>query len=131
MLAALSHEMPLDVTWNKPDGGMFLWARLPEGMNARALLPKAVEKNVAFVPGAAFYADHPDERCLRLSFVTVSVEQIKFGVAALAAAIRESRVPSHEVQHGEARARSAGPPQASEAPSGGSAGRVVTSVGAR
>jgi 2-aminoadipate transaminase len=91
MLAALSHDMPVDVTWNKPDGGMFLWARLPEGMNARALLPKAVEKNVAFVPGAAFYADHPDERCLRLSFVTVSAEQIKFGVAALAEAIRECR----------------------------------------
>ena len=91
MLAALQREMPKDVRWNTPDGGMFLWARLPEGMNATALLPKAVEKNVAFVPGAAFYADQPDERCLRLSFVTASVEQIDIGVAALAAAIRESR----------------------------------------
>jgi 2-aminoadipate transaminase len=91
MLAALSREMPADVTWNTPDGGMFLWARLPEGMNAVALLPRAVEKNVAFVPGAAFYADNADPRCLRLSFVTASVEQINIGVAALAEAIRESR----------------------------------------
>ena len=91
MLAALSREMPPDVTWNTPDGGMFLWARLPAGMNAVALLPKAVEKNVAFVPGAAFYADNADPRCLRLSFVTASIEQINIGVASLAEAIAESR----------------------------------------
>ncbi len=91
MLAALSREMPPDMTWNTPEGGMFLWARLPEGMNAVALLPRAVEKNVAFVPGAAFYADNADPRCLRLSFVTASIEQINIGVAALAEAIAESR----------------------------------------
>jgi 2-aminoadipate transaminase len=89
MLAALALDMPPGVTWNTPDGGMFLWARLPEGMNAPELLPKAVDKGVAFVPGAAFYADHGDPRTLRLSFVTPSVEDIKRGVAALAAAIRE------------------------------------------
>ncbi len=90
MLAALSREMQgLDVTWNKPVGGMFLWARLPQGVNAVDLLPKAVDKGVAFVPGAAFYADHADERTMRLSFVTASVEQINTGMAALAAAIRE------------------------------------------
>jgi len=94
MLAALKREMPADVSWNTPDGGMFLWARLPEGMSAVALLPKAVEKNVAFVPGAAFYADNADERSLRLSFVTASIEQINTGVAALAAAIRENRPAS-------------------------------------
>ena len=90
MVAALAREMAgLDVSWNKPVGGMFLWARLPEGVDAVKLLPKAVEKNVAFVPGAAFYADHPDVRSMRLSFVTASVEQINTGMAALAAAIRE------------------------------------------
>ena len=89
MLAALRREMPEGVSWNSPDGGMFLWARLPEGMSAVALLPHAVEKNVAFVPGAAFYADNADARTLRLSFVTASIEQINTGVAALAAAIRE------------------------------------------
>jgi 2-aminoadipate transaminase len=90
MLEALQKEMAgLDVVWNSPDGGMFLWVRLPEGMNAVELLPKAVDKGVAFVPGAAFYADHADPRTLRLSFVTASVEQIHIGIAALAAAIRE------------------------------------------
>jgi 2-aminoadipate transaminase len=91
MLEALQKDMAgLDVVWNSPDGGMFLWVRLPEGMNAVALLPKAVGKGVAFVPGAAFYADHADPRTLRLSFVTASVEQIHLGIAALALAIRES-----------------------------------------
>ncbi|RYF42628.1 MAG: PLP-dependent aminotransferase family protein, partial [Comamonadaceae bacterium] len=92
MLAALQREMAgLDVEWNTPDGGMFLWARLPRGMDAVALLPKAVDKGVAFVPGAPFYAGEPDTRALRLSFVTASVAQIDTGVAALAQAIREQR----------------------------------------
>ena len=77
------------LTWNAPAGGMFLWARLPEGMNAVDLLPFAVEQGVAFVPGAPFYASHSDPRTLRLSFVTASVDQINTGIAALGAAIRE------------------------------------------
>jgi 2-aminoadipate transaminase len=88
MLAALDREMKgLDVQWNAPDGGMFLWARLPRGMDAIRLLPKAVAEGVAFVPGAAFYADAPDARTLRLSFVTASAQEIDAGVAALARAI--------------------------------------------
>lgn len=93
MLSAMDREMQgLGVTWNRPDGGMFLWARLPEGMSALELLPEAVERNVAFVPGAAFYADNADTRTLRLSFVTASAQQIQDGIAALAAAIR-ARLP--------------------------------------
>lgn len=91
MLAALDHEMQgLGVSWNRPDGGMFLWVRLPEGMSAIELLPRAVDKGVAFVPGAAFYADHADPRTLRLSFVTATAEQIQAGVAALAQAVRNA-----------------------------------------
>lgn len=93
MLEALAHEMPAGdaentLTWNTPAGGMFLWARLPNGMSAVDLLPYAVEQGVAFVPGAPFYADHGDARTLRLSFVTPSVEEIHRGVAALAVALR-------------------------------------------
>jgi len=96
MLAALARELAgLGVEWNSPDGGMFLWARLPRGMNALELLPQAVERGVAFVPGAAFYAgETPDAealRTLRLSFVTATVAQIDSGVAALAAVIREQQ----------------------------------------
>jgi len=90
MLAALEREMAgLGVQWNAPDGGMFLWARLPEGMDATALLPHAVERGVAFVPGAPFFTDAPDTRSLRLSFVTATVEQIDRGIAALAQTVRE------------------------------------------
>jgi len=90
MLAALAREMKgLDVSWNRPAGGMFLWARLPEGVNAVDMLATAVDKGVAYVPGAPFFADSPDERSLRLSFVTASEDQINTGMAALAAAVRE------------------------------------------
>lgn len=89
MHAALERELAsLGVTWSRPDGGMFLWARLPEGMNAIDLLPEAVERNVAFVPGAAFYAEAPDARTLRLSFVTASPAQIDAGIKALADTVR-------------------------------------------
>ena len=98
MLAALAQHFPnasthpdQSLTWNTPVGGMFLWARLPVGMNAADLLPRAVEKGVAFVPGAPFYATHADPRTMRLSFVTPSVEDIHRGVAALAAAIQEQQ----------------------------------------
>ena len=93
MLAALERHMPQGddhhaVRWNRPDGGMFLWLRLPAGMSAIDLLPRAVAHGVAFVPGAPFYATHPDVRTLRLSFVTATAAQIDTGVAALAAAVR-------------------------------------------
>ncbi|GAA4331516.1 PLP-dependent aminotransferase family protein [Variovorax defluvii] len=90
MLAALEREMQgLGVTFNKPAGGMFLWLRLPEGMDAVALLPRAVERGVAFVPGAPFYAGTADSRTMRLSFVTASVEEIDTAIRALADAVRE------------------------------------------
>jgi 2-aminoadipate transaminase len=90
MLAALQREMQgVDVTWNSPDGGMFLWLRLPPGSDSTALLPLAVQQGVAFVPGATFYANDADPRCMRLSFVTASKEEIDRGIAALARVVRE------------------------------------------
>jgi len=90
MLAALTREMKgLKVEFNTPAGGMFLWLRLPEGMDATALLAKAVERGVAFVPGMPFYAGEGDPRTLRLSFVTASVDEIDTAIAALAEAVRE------------------------------------------
>ena len=93
MLEALAREFPAGdaestLTWNSPAGGMFLWARLPQGMSAVDLLPFAVAQNVAFVPGAPFYAGHSDPRTLRLSFVTPSVDEIHQGVTALAAGLK-------------------------------------------
>lgn len=89
MHGALSRHMAgLDVHWSQPAGGMFLWARMPEGVDTMALLPKAVDAGVAYVPGAAFYADNVDARTMRLSFVTASEAQIDQGVAALAQVLR-------------------------------------------
>jgi 2-aminoadipate transaminase len=93
MLEALAREFPqgdaeTSLTWNAPAGGMFLWARLPQGMNAVDLLPFAVDHGVAFVPGAPFYAGESDERSMRLSFVTPSVEEIHRGVTALAQGLK-------------------------------------------
>jgi 2-aminoadipate transaminase len=92
MLAALDREMQgLDMEWNTPEGGMFLWAKLPFGLDAASLLPQAVEQGVAFVPGAPFYPDAADPRTLRLSFVTASIAEIDRGIAALAASIRAAQ----------------------------------------
>ena len=83
MLAALEREFPKQVSWNRPDGGMFIWVDLPEGVDSGALLAKAIERNVAFVPGAPFYAVDPKKNTLRLSFVTVPGEKIDAGVKIL------------------------------------------------
>jgi len=90
MLAALAQYMPDGVRWNKPRGGMFLWVELPKGMNASAVLAKAVEQNVAFVPGAPFFAADPVIESLRLAFVTVPPPRIEEGVKRLAEVIRAS-----------------------------------------
>ncbi|MGZ4300928.1 MAG: PLP-dependent aminotransferase family protein, partial [Gaiellaceae bacterium] len=67
----------------------FFWVELPEGVDSEALLVKAVERGVAFVPGAPFFAGVPRRNTLRLSFVTLGAEAIERGVAAIAAALRD------------------------------------------
>jgi 2-aminoadipate transaminase len=81
MREALTQHLPPGSVWQAPSGGMFCWVRLPEGCDAVALLPKAVDEGVAFVPGAAFYAHAPDPRTVRLSFVTLTPDQIHTAVA--------------------------------------------------
>jgi len=83
MQAALTRHMPAGCHWNAPRGGMFFWVELPEGVDAMALLPLAVKAGVAFVPGAAFFAREPQAHTMRLSFVTLTPEQIERGVALL------------------------------------------------
>jgi 2-aminoadipate transaminase len=88
MEAALETHLAGIASWIKPVGGMFFWLELRDGLDATALLPKAVEAGMAFVPGAAFYADAPRANTLRLSFVTVAPAQIEAGVAALAGVLK-------------------------------------------
>jgi 2-aminoadipate transaminase len=92
MQAALQREMPASVTWNKPIGGMFLWVNLPAHIKSQELLLKAVDQGIAFVPGAAFYANETEaeHNKLRLSFVTASLEQINTGIAILAQVIKSA-----------------------------------------
>ena len=89
MRAALEQQMPAGCHWTVPSGGMFFWVELPEGVDAMKLLPQAVEHGMAFVPGSAFFADHPRHNTLRLSFVTVPAERITQGIALLAQTLRE------------------------------------------
>ncbi|MBY0234726.1 MAG: PLP-dependent aminotransferase family protein [Burkholderiaceae bacterium] len=90
MAEALKQHLPAGCEYQTPKGGMFFWIRLPEGLDAMDLLPKAVDAGIAFVPGAAFYAQAPDPRALRLSFVTLTPPQIHEGVAILGRVLREA-----------------------------------------
>ena len=83
LLGGLAHALPEGSTFNHPDGGMFVWARLPEGWDAGELLRAALRHDVAFVPGAPFYAGDPDPRTLRLSFTTHPPAEIVEGLARL------------------------------------------------
>jgi 2-aminoadipate transaminase len=91
MRAALEAHMPTGCRWTVPSGGMFFWIELPEGTDAAALLPKAVEFGMAYVPGAAFFAESPRADTLRLSFVTASPSDIDRGVSMLARALGGQR----------------------------------------
>jgi DNA-binding transcriptional MocR family regulator len=83
LLAGLADALPQGSTFNRPDGGMFVWARLPAGWDAAELLARALEHDVAFVPGFPFFALEPDERTLRLSFTTHVPAEIAEGLARL------------------------------------------------
>ncbi|MGI6238076.1 MAG: PLP-dependent aminotransferase family protein [Christensenellales bacterium] len=88
MLRALD-GFPAGTTHTTPEGGLFVWAQLPAEMSARALLTRAIEKNVAFVPGTFFYHAGGHDNTLRLNFSNAEVPQIEIGMAALADAIKE------------------------------------------
>lgn len=88
MLAGLAGALPEGSTWTRPEGGMFLWARLPEPYDTTALLPQVVRHDVAYVPGAPFYADDPDRTTLRLCFVTQTPEEIREGLRRLGEGLR-------------------------------------------
>ncbi|MEP7358919.1 MAG: PLP-dependent aminotransferase family protein [Anaerolineales bacterium] len=85
MLAALAAEMPLGASWTHPAGGLFVWLKLPEGMDCEALLQRALERDVAFVPGTAFFAERAQgERYCRLNFSNTPPDRIREGIQRLA-----------------------------------------------
>ncbi len=96
LLGALARRMPDGVTWTEPQGGFSLLVTLPAGLSASALLPRALERGVAFTPGVAFSVDGGGERTLRLSFSAVPAARIDEGVRRLADVVRDAmkRAPS-------------------------------------
>ncbi|MGA9192568.1 MAG: PLP-dependent aminotransferase family protein [Anaerolineales bacterium] len=90
LLAALESEFTSGESWTRPQGGLFVWLTLAEGLDAWKLFEAAVAKKVAYIPGAAFAVEGGHENCLRLSFGNVRTERIETGVARLAEAIREA-----------------------------------------
>lgn len=89
MLDSLEENMPEGVTWTRPEGGLFLWLRLPEQMSSVELFKTAVERKVAFVPGTPFYPYGGGENTMRLNFSNATPEKINEGITRLAFAIKE------------------------------------------
>ncbi len=90
MIGALSEHLP-EATWTVPDGGFYTWVRLPEGLDARDMLPRAVTARVAYVPGTAFYYDGSGSDHMRLSFCYPTPERIREGVRRLAGVVTGER----------------------------------------
>jgi 2-aminoadipate transaminase len=83
MLSALEASFPPEVTFTRPAGGLFLWVELPQGLDARRLLERAIEERVAFVPGECFFPDGGHENTLRLNFSAMPEERITEGIRRL------------------------------------------------
>ncbi len=104
MLEALTQFFPPEVTWTRPQGGLFLWVTLPEGADAQKLFEVAVRENVAFVPGDCFYAPngHFEEgrRHLRLNFSAAKPDQIREGIRRLSIAVKKQLEGLHPLPVG-------------------------------
>jgi 2-aminoadipate transaminase len=93
MLAALPDALPPGSTWSEPEGGMFVWARVggeAGTVDTTALMPRALKHDVAFVPGAPFFAAEPDRATMRLSFTTHTPDEIAEGIRRLAVVLAEA-----------------------------------------
>lgn len=84
LLEALADYMPAGTSWTTPAGGFYVWLTLPPGLDAKAMLPRAITGRVAYVPGTAFYANGYGTSCLRLSYCFPTPDQLREGVRRLA-----------------------------------------------
>ncbi|XVV03845.1 PLP-dependent aminotransferase family protein [Actinosynnema sp. CA-248983] len=88
-IEALEQHMPLGSTWNKPNGGFYVWLTVPEGIDTKAMLPRAITQRVAYASGTGFYADGLGSRQLRISYCYPTPERIREGVRRLANVIKD------------------------------------------
>src|SRR5262249_36302454 len=93
MLQAMKKHLPNQLSWVEPEGGMFIWVRLPPGLSATRLFKAAIENNVAFVAGTVFHANGGWEDTLGLNFTNSSEEQIEEGIQRLAKVFSSSLKP--------------------------------------
>lgn len=91
MLNSLKSEFPHGTTWVRPDGGLFIWVTLPDGIRSLDLVEPALQNGVAFVPGSPFYVGGGGEFTMRLNFSNSSPEQIQVGMSRLGKAIQQVR----------------------------------------
>jgi DNA-binding transcriptional MocR family regulator len=96
LLDALHDLMPAGTTWTNPTGGLFVWATLPDGLDSKSMMPRAIAARVAYVPGTGFYADGTGTSNMRLNFSYASPERLREGVRRLAG-VMEQELEMHAV----------------------------------
>ena len=103
MLDSLAEFMPKEVHWTHPEGGLFVWATLPSYLDATAMLPRAIARNVAYVPGEGFYAGGAGKNHMRLNFSFVEPERIRRGIELLSEVVRERMELRSDLERGSQR----------------------------
>jgi 2-aminoadipate transaminase len=105
MLGALAEFMPKEVHWTHPEGGLFVWATMPSYLDATNMLPRAINRNVAYVPGEGFYAGGEGKNCMRLNFSFVESDKIRRGIELLAEVIRDHMELRSDLERGSQQSR--------------------------
>ncbi|HLL57248.1 MAG TPA: PLP-dependent aminotransferase family protein [Rubrobacteraceae bacterium] len=100
MLDALAEFMPKEVHWTHPEGGLFVWATLPSYVDATSMLPLAISRNIAYVPGEGFYSGGAGKNCMRLNFSFVEPAKIRRGIELLAEVVRERMELRSDLERG-------------------------------
>src|SRR3954453_2892085 len=111
MLEALEEHFPAQATWTRPEGGLFIWATLPDYIDTGDLLAKALRANVAFVPGHAAYVDGRGRASMRLNFSGVNEDEIREGVLRIGEVVGQ-QVALYETLTGETSEAAARPRRA-------------------
>lgn len=92
MLESLEKHFPDEAKWNRPEGGMSVWVRLPESLNSNQLLLQAAENGVTFISGDHFYASSPQQNMMRLSFTMAGPQSIEDAVKRLGSLVKSRLV---------------------------------------
>ncbi len=100
MLDSLAEFMPKEVHWTHPEGGLFVWATLPIYVDATSMLPLAISRNIAYVPGEGFYSGGAGKNCMRLNFSFVEPAKIRRGIELLAEVVRERMELRSDLERG-------------------------------